>query len=195
MSPTPDVKRSGRAAALPADERRLAIVRATLPLLLENAEMVTTRQIADAAGIAEGTIFRVFADKDEVISAAIDEALDPGPIEAAMAALDDDAPFETALDQTIEVLQARTIKIWRLMASVGPRFHERARQPMTDIPAVVAFFERHRHRLSVEPVTAARLLRALTLSTTHPMLVEEPMERDEIASLFLHGVSAGSSPC
>ena len=40
------------------------IVDAALPLLLEHGEMVTTRQIADAAGIAEGTIFRAFADKD-----------------------------------------------------------------------------------------------------------------------------------
>ena len=42
------------------------IVAATLPLLLEHGELVTTRQIAEAAGIAEGTIFRVFADKDEL---------------------------------------------------------------------------------------------------------------------------------
>src|SRR3546814_17138747 len=45
--------RSGRAPALPADERREAIIRATLPLLLEHAEMVSTRQIAEAAGIGE----------------------------------------------------------------------------------------------------------------------------------------------
>ena len=67
-----------RASALPPDERRSAIIDATLPLLLENAEMVTTRQIAEASGIAEGTIFRVFADKDAVIAAVIDAAVDPG---------------------------------------------------------------------------------------------------------------------
>ena len=32
-----------RASALPADERRRMIVDATLPLLLQNGEMVTTR--------------------------------------------------------------------------------------------------------------------------------------------------------
>ena len=61
-----------RATALPADERRTMIVEATLPLLLRHGEMVTTRQIAEAAGIAEGTIFRVFADKDAVIGSVID---------------------------------------------------------------------------------------------------------------------------
>jgi AcrR family transcriptional regulator len=52
-----------RASMLPPEERRSMIVAATLPLLVEHGEMVTTRQIADAAGIAEGTIFRVFADR------------------------------------------------------------------------------------------------------------------------------------
>ena len=57
------------------------IVEATLPLLLEHGEMVTTRQIAEAAGIAEGTIFRVFADKDELIAAVVEHAVDPAPLE------------------------------------------------------------------------------------------------------------------
>ncbi len=58
--------KSRRAESLPPDERRAMIIEAMLPLLLEHGEMVTTRQIAEAAGIAEGTIFRVFADKDEL---------------------------------------------------------------------------------------------------------------------------------
>jgi AcrR family transcriptional regulator len=44
------------------DDRRRAIVAAVVPLLLEHGDDVSTRQIADAAGIAEGTIFRVFPD-------------------------------------------------------------------------------------------------------------------------------------
>ncbi len=66
-----------RAAALPPDERRSMIVAATLPLLLEHGDRVTSRQIAEAAGIAEGTIFRAFADKDEIIAAVVEAALDP----------------------------------------------------------------------------------------------------------------------
>ena len=70
------------------------IVEAMLPLLLEHGEMVTTRQIAEAAGIAEGTIFRVFADKDELIAAVVDPALDPEPLEQAFGAIDLGLPFE-----------------------------------------------------------------------------------------------------
>jgi len=51
-------------------------------------------------------------------------------------------------------------------------------------------FEAHRERLTVDPIVAARLLRALTLSTTHPLIAAEPMSPEEIRELFLHGVAA-----
>ena len=86
-----------RAAALPPDERRAAIVAATLPLLLAHGARVTTRQIAEAAGIAEGTIFRVFPDKESLIEAAIETAFDPAPIEAALRAIDPSLPLEARL--------------------------------------------------------------------------------------------------
>jgi AcrR family transcriptional regulator len=178
-----------RASALPPDERRSAIIRATLPLLLENAEMVTTRQIAEASGIAEGTIFRVFADKDEVIAAVIDAAVDPEPMEAALQEIDRSAPLERVLTEVFTLLQHRTIEVWRLMSSVGPRFHDRVRRPMTDSPALVAILKAHRDEIAVDPLTAGRYLRALALSTSHPMMTEEPMPPKKIAALFLHGIS------
>src|ERR1700736_3533871 len=96
-----DVVRPKRAAALPADERRSMIIAATLPLLLEHGEMVTTHDIADAARIAEGTIFRVFASKDALIEAVIDRALDVGSVERAIGAIDTGLPLEATVAQVV----------------------------------------------------------------------------------------------
>ena len=184
-----------RASALPPDERRSMIVAATLPLLVEHGDRVTTKQIAEAAGIAEGTIFRAFGDKDEVIAAAIESALDQGPLEAALSAIPADLPFEDGLAAAVVIIQQRVMDIWLLLSSVGTRFHEMTRRPLTDSDALVGLFESHRAQITVEPIVAARLLRALTLSTTHPMMAGEPTSADELVHLFLHGVGGGERPC
>jgi AcrR family transcriptional regulator len=184
-----------RAAALPAEERRSTIVAATLPLLLEHGDRVTSRQIAEAAGIAEGTIFRVFADKDEIIVAVVEAALDPAPLEAALDDIPKHLGFEDGLAAAVVIIQQRVIDVWRLVSSIGTRFHEMTRRPVSDSDALVRLFAAHRARITVEPIVAARLLRALTLSTTHPMLAGEPMSANELVQLFLHGVGSKDSSC
>ena len=65
------------------------------------------------------------------------------------------------------------------------------RRPMADSDALVRLFAAHRDEITVEPIAAARFLRALTLSTTHPMLAGEPRSPEELVHLFLHGVGIG----
>jgi AcrR family transcriptional regulator len=190
MSQPAAATKTRRAAALPPDQRRSMIVEATLPLLIEHGDRVTTKQIAEAAGIAEGTIFRAFGDKDEVIAAVVEAALDPEPLEAALNAIPAELGFEAWLAAAIVIMQQRVIDIWRLVSSIGTRFHEMTRRPMADSDTLVRIFDVHRTEIAVEPIVAARLLRALTLSTTHPMLAGEPMSPNELVQLFLHGVEA-----
>ena len=56
--------------------RRASIIAAARPLLVEFGAAVTTKQVAEAAGIAEGTIFRAFADKDTLLRAVFEAAAD-----------------------------------------------------------------------------------------------------------------------
>jgi AcrR family transcriptional regulator len=184
--------RPKRAAALPADERRSMIIAATLPLLLEHGEMVKTHDIAAAAGIAEGTIFRVFPGKEALIEAVIDHALDAGSVERAISAIDLGLPLEEAVTQVVAVLQQRVVDIWRLMSSVGTRFHEQARRPAMDSEALVRLLALHGAELTVSPQVAARSLRSFTLAMTHPMMVSEPVPAADVAHRFLYGVAL---PC
>src|SRR5690348_9022981 len=73
----PPVRR--RVAPLAPDDRRAALIEATIPLLIEHGTAVSTRQIAQAAGVAEGTIFRVFPDKASLVMAAVRHGIDPEP--------------------------------------------------------------------------------------------------------------------
>ena len=100
----------------------------------------------DAAGIAEGTIFRVFAGKDALIEAVIDHALDVGSIERGIGVIDAELPLEETVTEVVALLQRRVVDIWRLMSSVGTRFHEHARRPAMDSEALVSLFDGHRAR-------------------------------------------------
>ena len=185
---------------MPAEERRASILAATVPLLIAHGTQITTRQIAEAAGVAEGTIFRVFVDKETLIEAAVEQAFDPAPVEAELRAIDPTLALEARCEAAIDIVQRRVASLWRILAALGganlpgvPRDKNGNRPSF--LRAVATVFEPDRDRLRMEPMEAADLLRALTIASSHPALtVGEPRSPKEIASVILDGIRTPTDP-
>jgi AcrR family transcriptional regulator len=68
--------RSGRPRTLPAEERRKQIVDAVLHVVSEyGVPETTTARIAEAAGVAEGTLYLHFGNRTAMLTAALDAIL------------------------------------------------------------------------------------------------------------------------
>jgi AcrR family transcriptional regulator len=184
-----------RAAPLSPDARRASIISATLPLLRMYGREVTTSQIALAAGVAEGTLFRVFPDKEALITATVASVFDPTAGEAEVARIDPELPLRDKLITAIEMLQRRVSEIWQLFSMLGLAAPPEPRRPppaqMDDSrlrAALAKLFEPHRDEIRCAPEEAARFLRAIAFAGTHPRLTDIPMTPHEIVTLLLDGI-------
>ena len=179
---------------LSPDARRAALVDATVPLLAEHGRSLTTKQIADAAGIAEGTIFRVFESKDDLILAAVEQALDIEPFLLELESIDGDRDLPTVLLDVVTRMQLRFRGIFTLMSAMGmvgpPRAHKHMEEGRRRAEALtVALIEPHRRDLAVAPSELAKLVRLLTFSGSHPHLSDgQTLSPEEIVAVLLHGV-------
>lgn len=183
-----ETETSRRAAPLPPSERRQSIVAAAMPLVLERGSSVTSRDLAAAAGVSEGTLFKVFDDKDALIRSVVESAIDQQPFEQAVAAIDPSLDFREQLVEATTLIQRRVVGIWKLVSQVDADRHvDPQHQPLPDSPALAALFADD-DLVRESPADAARILRSLTLALTHPLMANEPKPAAAIVTIFLDGV-------
>ncbi|MBB3329163.1 TetR/AcrR family transcriptional regulator [Microlunatus antarcticus] len=201
-----------RATPMPLEDRRSALILATEPLLERYGRDVSTRQIAEAAGVAEGTIFRAFATKDELIDAVVEEVFDEHSTRDAILAVDPALPLHQRLVAAVTILQDRTRRVFALFHALRLRPGWAGAGP-DDRPAHEALHARRHHEqkqvelalldligsdaasLRVPALDAVTVLRANVFALTHPLLGDERLSRpDRIVDLVLHGVSRATPP-
>lgn len=186
-----------RAERMPPDERRAAIVDATLPLVFQHGQRVTVRLIAEAAGVAEGTIFTVFPDKDALMEAVRAKAFDPEPTLREIAALDPGLELRPRLVAVVEIMGRHMHRAFLLIAALGLTMPTgdgaaadcRRRINETFMAAITSAIEPHAADLAVPPAELAHLLRLLTFSATHPAVSDgRPLTAEQIVGALLDGV-------
>ena len=185
-----------RAKSLSVEDRQSMILDAVTPLLIEHGPGVTTRQIAQCAGIAEGTIFRAFDSKDDLLRAAMDRQLDPEPLRLELAALDRHRPLEERVRTLVTLLRRRFAQVFALMTAVGqvgrPHTHDVAHEFTLLLADVLAPDLR---RLTVAPERAAQVIRMIALAASVPHITAGPVfDDDELTALILYGILGSPTP-
>lgn len=185
-----------RAAPLPREERRRALIEATRPLLLEQGASISTRQVAEAAGIAEGTIFRVFRSKQELIDAVVADLVSPETILTRLDAVGA-GPLEQVTAGLIGVLMqhAREARaLFGVLRPAGPPPDAAASKPHPREDANLRILDHlqdalapHVAELSVTPRRAAGALMSLAFGSSFaPSATLTP---ESVAHLLLHGIA------
>jgi AcrR family transcriptional regulator len=178
---------------MPPAERREALIAATLPLVLWHGPGVTTRQIAEAADVAEGTIFRVFDGKEALIRAVTERACDPAPALAEIARIDPALPLRARLVAVVTILADRLRTVLALLHALGMQPPQERRPPrlLNDEfrEAVVELIGDDRTQLRVPPLELAATLRMLVFASTHPFINGgNPLTPEQIVGILLDGL-------
>jgi AcrR family transcriptional regulator len=185
--------------ALAPAERREALIEATIPLLHEHGLDVSTRQIAAAAGVAEGTIFGVFESKNSLVVCSVIKALDPEPTIAAIEEIDRSAPLRERLTIAADLVLSRFSANAPLLTAARKLIVTGHSDPETQAQmaagrerlhaALVALIEPDAHRLRRSPATVTRMLLLFSGANAFgPFADPDGLRGAELVSLLLDGM-------
>lgn len=172
-------------------DRRAQIIEAVTPAVLEHGIGITTRQLSEAAGVAEGTLFKAFGDKESLLVAvaahhlSVDEADESGPL--AFETLED------VVNTTLRVLAERMRFTFRLWTALGPLGQRAAADAKSNFDAskhrLAERFVPFRDQLRVPPVVAAEVVRTLSWAAAADWGEQGSVSPvDDILQVLLHGI-------
>ncbi len=185
------------------EERRDEIVAAALPLLATHGANVTTSQIAQAAGIAEGTIFRAFKDKRELLVAALSVAMSADAEVARIGEIPSSMDLSQRLVAALGAVSDYQDRMWSLLrvgqecgwhpghAGMGEDENHPKHQMQRIGVAIAALFRADNGTLRIDPSQAARMLLGMAFtSRMQEQGMETSVTAEQLVDLFLNGARA-----
>ncbi|MCA2228175.1 TetR/AcrR family transcriptional regulator [Nonomuraea aurantiaca] len=189
-----------RAPGMSPEERRAMIIAAALPLVAEYGTAVTTSKIARAAGIGEATVFRVFADKDELLDACMAEAMRPDHVVTELASIPLDQPLADRLAEAADALGAHLARMGTVagaLHSSGHRSGERGARPQPGSREASMELIGDAIADLLEPDEAALRLPAAQVSKVFLSLLftrSTVLPTSQLVEVFLHGAIKEEEP-
>ncbi len=190
------------------DERRRAIIEATTQLVLDIGPEVTTRQIADACGLAEGTLFRAFESKRDILKAVVEHIIDPAGILDRIALLPEDQPLPDVIAALVDSVGSAMKRVRSVMAALHSQLREDHPHGPPHDQDKSKFFERHAqlmgamtqvlhpyaNELRVEPDVAAAFIQTTVFASALPMVGAKIDDRTVLTDLLIHAL-VKEPPC
>ena len=192
-------KRPGRGRPRSIDsERLLAVAR---EVFLERGIRATTLEVAERAGVSEGSLFHRFKSKEALFSAAMDfdHESTPGRLVEAVAEIEELEPAEALMRLSTMLLEVGKIALPIMMMSwSNPKlcgatpFDKKKRKFREFLKALAAYFERRMDEGTLRRMDAEVLARAFIGSVHHycmtRILVEEGDGATIPEGMFLRGL-------
>ncbi len=187
---------------MPPEQRRAAIVDAAVDLLEDHGPELSTRMVAEAAGVAEGTLFRVFPTLPDLLGATYTEFLSRERLLGRLATIDLGTTLES---RTLGCIRGIVDYFGHVHAVLPPPAHATVNAPhavcardahterFADLRSwVVDAITPHAAELTVTPETYAHYLKALSMGLA--MARPGGLTPEDVARFALDGARRKDTP-
>lgn len=188
------------ATRLSRSDRKEQILDSVLDIVLERGVSVTSRELAEAAGVAEGTLFKVFGTKDNLMRAlATREGGMADGVGEWLATIDAGSiSLEDLVHGIINSAIAQYRRSFELFYALGPYMDNPDREAIVqferELESWIDALRPHAARLRASPESAASILRMHAVAASDITAVwGQPISPAEHADIFLHGITTSAS--